>query len=219
MYYNSWNIRKATSHCFLDCSSDQGTIIKAKWPLSSKCPSSYSTLNTSIASRILIITGEGESSPWCGVSGVIDAHWGKPSCDTGNRLLLCYLLNDWSHGYRRSRAFIIGGSRSADGLRPINLCWGSLPWIWKLTGLRPAAMSAQVILTVFVMNEDDCIARQSLAQDETQRRMRNRAGYEQVIASLDQNNLSLRPCRIVVASMKSRKSLWKKTHNLSMTRD
>jgi len=68
-------------------------------------------------------------------------------------------------------------------------------------------MSAQVILTVFVMNEDDCIARQSLAQDETQRRMRNRAGYEQVIASLDQNNLSLRPCRIVVASMKSRKSL------------
>jgi len=57
MYDNSWNICKATSHCFLDCSSDQGTIIKAKWQLSSKCPSSYSTLNTSIASRIRTTTG------------------------------------------------------------------------------------------------------------------------------------------------------------------
>jgi len=57
MYYNSWNIRKATSHCFLDCSSDQGTIMKAKWQLSSKCPSSYSTLKTSIASQILTTTG------------------------------------------------------------------------------------------------------------------------------------------------------------------
>jgi hypothetical protein len=57
MYYNSWNICKATSHCFLDCSSDQGTIIKAKWQLSSKCPSSYSILKTSIASRIRTTTG------------------------------------------------------------------------------------------------------------------------------------------------------------------
>jgi hypothetical protein len=57
MYYNSWNICKATSHCFLDCSSDQGTIIKAKWQLSSKCPSSYSILKTSIASRIRATTG------------------------------------------------------------------------------------------------------------------------------------------------------------------
>jgi hypothetical protein len=55
--YNSWNICKATSHCFLDCSLDQGTIIKAKWQLSSKCPSSYSTLKTSIASRIRTTTG------------------------------------------------------------------------------------------------------------------------------------------------------------------
>jgi hypothetical protein len=63
MYYNSWNIRKGTSHCFLDCYSDQGTIIKAKWHLGSKCPSSYSTLKPSIASRILTPTGEllGES--------------------------------------------------------------------------------------------------------------------------------------------------------------
>jgi hypothetical protein len=57
MYYNSWNICKATSHCFLDYSSDQGTIIKAKWQLSSICPSSYSTLQTSIASRIRTTTG------------------------------------------------------------------------------------------------------------------------------------------------------------------
>jgi hypothetical protein len=59
MYYKSWNICKATSHCFLDCSSDQRTIIKAKWQLSSKCPSSYSTLKTSIASRIRTTTGGG----------------------------------------------------------------------------------------------------------------------------------------------------------------
>jgi hypothetical protein len=62
MYYNSWNIRKATSHCFLDCSWDHGTIIKAKWQLSSECPSSYSTLKTSIASRILTTTGGCASS-------------------------------------------------------------------------------------------------------------------------------------------------------------
>jgi hypothetical protein len=49
MYYNSWNICKSTSHCFLDCSSDHGTIIKAKGQLSSKCSMSYSTLKPSIA--------------------------------------------------------------------------------------------------------------------------------------------------------------------------
>jgi hypothetical protein len=57
MYYNLWNIRKATSHYFLDCSSDQGTFIKVKWQLSFKCPSSYSTLKTSTASRIQTPTG------------------------------------------------------------------------------------------------------------------------------------------------------------------
>ena len=56
-YYNSRNARKATSQYFLDCSSGQGTIIKVKWQLSSKCPSSYSTLKTSIASRIPTTTG------------------------------------------------------------------------------------------------------------------------------------------------------------------
>jgi hypothetical protein len=57
MYYNLWNIRKATSHYFSDCSSDQGTFKKAKWQLGSKCPSSYSTLKASIASQILTTTG------------------------------------------------------------------------------------------------------------------------------------------------------------------
>ena len=58
MYYNLWNIRKATSHYFSDCSSDQGTYKKAKWQLGSKCPSSYSTLKASIASQILTTTGD-----------------------------------------------------------------------------------------------------------------------------------------------------------------
>jgi hypothetical protein len=58
MYYNSRTIRKATSHYFLDCSSGQGTIIKAKWPLSSQCPSSHSTLKTSIALRIPTTAGD-----------------------------------------------------------------------------------------------------------------------------------------------------------------
>jgi hypothetical protein len=57
MYCNLWNIRKVTSHYFSDCSSDQGTFKKAKWQLCSKCPSSYSTLKTSIASRILTSAG------------------------------------------------------------------------------------------------------------------------------------------------------------------
>ena len=57
MYSNSRNVCKATSQYFLDCSSGQGTIIKAKWQLSSKCPSSYSTLKTSTASRIQTPTG------------------------------------------------------------------------------------------------------------------------------------------------------------------
>jgi hypothetical protein len=47
----------ALDHYFSDCSSDQGTLQKAKWQLGSKCPSSYSTLKPSIASRILTPTG------------------------------------------------------------------------------------------------------------------------------------------------------------------
>ena len=58
MYYNLWNIGKATSHYFSDCPSDQGTFKKAKWQLGSKCSSSYTTLNASIAFQILIITGD-----------------------------------------------------------------------------------------------------------------------------------------------------------------
>jgi hypothetical protein len=58
MYYNLWNIRKATSGYSLYCSSDQGTFKKAKWKLGSRCPSSHSTLKTSIASRILTTTGD-----------------------------------------------------------------------------------------------------------------------------------------------------------------
>ncbi|PMD24216.1 hypothetical protein NA56DRAFT_686977 [Hyaloscypha hepaticicola] len=58
MYYNLWNIGKATGHYFSDCPSDQGTFKKAKWQLGSKCSSSYTTLNASIAFQILIITGD-----------------------------------------------------------------------------------------------------------------------------------------------------------------
>jgi len=57
VYCNLWNTRKVTSHSFSDCSSDQGTFKKAKWQLGPNCPSSYSTLKTSIASRILTPTG------------------------------------------------------------------------------------------------------------------------------------------------------------------
>jgi hypothetical protein len=59
MYYNLWNIRKAASHYFLDRSSDQGTFMEATWQLSSICPSSFSTLKTSFALRILTTTGGG----------------------------------------------------------------------------------------------------------------------------------------------------------------
>jgi hypothetical protein len=55
--FNVWNIRKVTSHYFSDCFPDQGTFKKANWQLGSKCSSSYSTLKTSIASRILTPTG------------------------------------------------------------------------------------------------------------------------------------------------------------------
>jgi hypothetical protein len=44
-------------HYFSDCSLDQGIFKKVKWQLGSKCPSRYSTLKTSIASRILTPTG------------------------------------------------------------------------------------------------------------------------------------------------------------------
>ena len=57
MYCNLWNIRNLTSHYVLDCSLNQGTFIKAKWHLGSNCSSSYSTLKTSIASRIQTPTG------------------------------------------------------------------------------------------------------------------------------------------------------------------
>jgi hypothetical protein len=65
MYHNLWNIGKAMSHYFSDCSSDQGTFKKAKWQLGSKCPSTYSTLKASIASQILTTTGAfvGEENP------------------------------------------------------------------------------------------------------------------------------------------------------------
>jgi len=87
MYYNSWNTCKATSHCFLDCSSDQGTVIRAKWQLRSKCPSSYSILKTSIASRIRSTTGLSlvfpapiTSSPPQEIAGDIFVEFdGKPS--------------------------------------------------------------------------------------------------------------------------------------------
>lgn len=41
-------------------------------------------------------------------------------------------------------------------------------------------MSAQVILTVFVIDEEDCIARQSPARVEITRRMQDRPGYVSV---------------------------------------
>jgi hypothetical protein len=50
------------SHYFSDCSLDQGTFRKVKWQLGSKCPSSYSILTTSIATRILTTTSESHSS-------------------------------------------------------------------------------------------------------------------------------------------------------------
>jgi hypothetical protein len=51
MYYNLWNIRKATSHYSSDCFSDQGTFKEAKWHLASKCPSSYSTLKPALRQK------------------------------------------------------------------------------------------------------------------------------------------------------------------------
>ncbi len=45
------------NHCLSDCPPDQGTFKKAKWQLGSKCLSSYSTLETNVASRILATTG------------------------------------------------------------------------------------------------------------------------------------------------------------------
>jgi hypothetical protein len=50
MYWNIWKIHKVTSHCFSDCSLDQGTFRNAEWQLGSKFTSSHSTLKTSIAS-------------------------------------------------------------------------------------------------------------------------------------------------------------------------
>ena len=65
MYNNLWNIGKAMSHYFSDCSSDQGTSKKAKWHLGSECPLSYSTLKASTVSRILTTTGALlDGSPW-----------------------------------------------------------------------------------------------------------------------------------------------------------
>ena len=52
MYYNLWNICKVTSHCFSDCSLDQGTFKLTKWQLRSKCPSSYSTLKVSMRYKL-----------------------------------------------------------------------------------------------------------------------------------------------------------------------
>jgi len=52
-----------TSHCFSDYSLDQGIFKRVKW-LGLKCPSSYSTLETSIASRILTHTGAAEREAW-----------------------------------------------------------------------------------------------------------------------------------------------------------
>jgi len=71
MYCNLWNIHKVTSHYFSDCSLDQGTFKKqtGSYPLNvprvmvhgsqlaSECPSNYSTLQTSSASRNLTPTG------------------------------------------------------------------------------------------------------------------------------------------------------------------
>jgi hypothetical protein len=53
MYCNLWNIRNLTSHYVLDCSLNQGTFIKAKWHLGSKCSSSYST--QAHASSIIVV--------------------------------------------------------------------------------------------------------------------------------------------------------------------
>jgi len=57
MYYNLWNIHEVRGHYCSGFALDQGIFKKAKWQLGSKCPSSYSTLKTSIASRILTPTG------------------------------------------------------------------------------------------------------------------------------------------------------------------
>ncbi len=64
MYYNLWNIRKARSHYFSDCSPGQGTFDEGRWQLAFKCPSSYSTLKASIASQILTTTGCPRSEDW-----------------------------------------------------------------------------------------------------------------------------------------------------------
>jgi hypothetical protein len=57
MYCNLWNIREVRDHYFSDYSLDQGIFKKSKGQLDSKCPSSYSILKTSIASRIRSTTG------------------------------------------------------------------------------------------------------------------------------------------------------------------
>ena len=58
MYYNLWNIPKATSHYFSIYFSDQETFKKGSWQLGSECPSSYGTLKASIALQILTNTGD-----------------------------------------------------------------------------------------------------------------------------------------------------------------
>jgi len=107
IYYKLWNIRKITSHDFLHCSIDQGTFKKARWQLSSKCPSSYSTLEPSIASPILTTTGAPGFKhgywrymvcQWIGIGRTI--HWIQnvhisinPSYDLSNRRIMKLKLN------------------------------------------------------------------------------------------------------------------------------